>query len=187
MLRWSVDVLRDAGCDPVVVVVPQEWVARVRADLPSAVVVAGGDTRQASVARGLDAIDTETVLVHDGARPFVTAALARRVVAGLASAPACVPALPVEETLKRADGGRVAGTVDRAGLMRVQTPQAFVTAVLRAAHARAAHDGFTGTDDAQLVERLGEAVAVVEGEPSNVKLTYPRDFDVAEALARASR
>lgn len=184
MLRWSVDVLVTAGCNPVVVVVPRDWVARVGAELEEAVVVAGGDTRQASVRCGLDAIAADNVLVHDGARPFVTAALVRRVLDGLSSAPACVPALPIDETLKRADGDRVRATVDRTGLLRVQTPQAFRTAVLRSAHERAERDGFIGTDDAQLVERLGETVVVVDGEPANVKLTRAGDFAVAEALAR---
>lgn len=90
----------------------------------------------------------------------------------------------MDETLKAADGDRVVDTVERSSLWRVQTPQAFRTGSLRRAHERAAADGFTGTDDAALVERDGGTVVLVQGSRLNIKVTYPEDFTLAAALLR---
>lgn len=159
-------------------------------------VVVGGATRQASVAAGLDALADEdastVVLVHDAARPLVPACVVRRVVGAVAAGrPAVVPALPVVDTVKHvraeASGLQVLGTVDRRDLRAVQTPQGFTLDVLRRAHAAAAHtaadEGGAATDDAGLVERLGEPVWVVEGHEDAMKVTTPRDLLVARALA----
>ncbi len=148
-------------------------------------VVPGGPRRQDSVARGLAALrSSEVVLVHDGARPLVDEALIERVVQALEEHGAVVPALPVGDTLKRVTDGLVAHTVDRTGIWAAQTPQGFRAELLRDAHARARMDGFYGTDDAVLVERLGHPVHVVPGSPWNLKVTNPEDLSVAEALLR---
>jgi 2-C-methyl-D-erythritol 4-phosphate cytidylyltransferase len=147
-------------------------------------VVAGGETRQESVYKALEHVATEVVVVHDAARPLVTSALVNAVVAAISEAEGAVAALPVAETLKRVSGGRIDATVDRSNLWVAQTPQAFRTEVLRAAHEEARAGDLSATDDAQLVEQLGGTVVVVEGARSNLKLTRPDDFELAEALLR---
>ncbi len=148
-------------------------------------IVPGGSVRQESVARGLDAIgdDAAIVVIHDAARPLVTGDLVQRVVEAAAASGAAVAARRVVDTLKRqgASDGEVT-TVDRDRLWTAQTPQAFRTALFREAVRRAFMDGFVGTDDASLVERLGVPVALVEGEALNFKITCAQDFSLAEEL-----
>jgi 2-C-methyl-D-erythritol 4-phosphate cytidylyltransferase/2-C-methyl-D-erythritol 2,4-cyclodiphosphate synthase len=146
----------------------------------------GGETRQASVRAGLEAsvpLEPGAVLVHDGVRPLAGARLVSATLAALAGDAGAIPALPVSDTLKRGAGGRISGTVDRAGLYGAQTPQAFRFADLLAAHRRAAaerrHDF---TDDAALLEWQGQTVALVAGDPDNVKITAPDDFARAERI-----
>jgi 2-C-methyl-D-erythritol 4-phosphate cytidylyltransferase/2-C-methyl-D-erythritol 2,4-cyclodiphosphate synthase len=144
--------------------------------------VAGGETRQESVRAALESLAADppsAVLVHDGARPFVSPALIDRVVAALAAAPAAIPVVPVSDTLKRIADGRVAGTVPRESLAGAQTPQGFHYRPLRAAHA-AAPPG--ATDDAAVMEAAGHHVAVVPGERGNVKITTADDLSDARRL-----
>ncbi|HLJ58327.1 MAG TPA: 2-C-methyl-D-erythritol 4-phosphate cytidylyltransferase [bacterium] len=163
----------------------RELVASAGLDKVTAVVPGGAD-RQASVARGLEALPVaaDLVLVHDGARPCASPSLARAVAAAAATAGAATAAVAVEETIKRGQEGWVASTLDRSQLYRIQTPQAFHRALLERAHREAARAGFHGTDDASLVERLGHPVRLVAGEPANLKVTVPEDLAVAEALLR---
>jgi 2-C-methyl-D-erythritol 4-phosphate cytidylyltransferase / 2-C-methyl-D-erythritol 2,4-cyclodiphosphate synthase len=151
-------------------------------DLPPPVL--GGATRQASARNGLEALATaepERVLIHDAARPFVSSALISRVIAALDDHPAAIPGLPVADTLKRVDGERVSSTVERAGLMAVQTPQGFRYDLIRAAHRRAADEQVTDmTDDSAIAEWAGLTVAVVAGEARNRKLTTAGDLSEAE-------
>ncbi len=145
--------------------------------------VQGGARRQASVAAGLAALEHDgLVLVHDGVRPLITTPLIARVRRAAAAAGAAVPACPCVETIKEVSGGRVQATLDRGRLVRAQTPQGFRVPLLREAHARAEADGVQGTDDAALVERLGAAVAVVDGGPDNIKVTGPADLRLAALL-----
>jgi 2-C-methyl-D-erythritol 4-phosphate cytidylyltransferase/2-C-methyl-D-erythritol 2,4-cyclodiphosphate synthase len=145
--------------------------------------VTGGTTRQESVRRGLEAIAEEApdlVLIHDAARPFVSAAVISRVLAGLAEAPAVVAALPVIDTLKRASAGYVTETIAREQLWRAQTPQGFDYRKIRDAHRAAVTAGFcNATDDAAVAEWAGLAVMVVEGSESNRKLTTAEDLTMA--------
>jgi 2-C-methyl-D-erythritol 4-phosphate cytidylyltransferase len=191
VLCWTVEAVEAApAVAGIVVAVPAEDVAAWRAVLAGCpklrAVVAGGEERQESVARGLAAVpaEAELVAVHDGVRPCVTAQLIERLVADARAHGAAVPALPVVETLKRAREGRVIETVDRDGLWAVQTPQVFRADLLREAHRRAAAAGVCLTDDAALVERLGVEVRLVPGEPGNVKITRPEDLVLAEAILR---
>jgi 2-C-methyl-D-erythritol 4-phosphate cytidylyltransferase/2-C-methyl-D-erythritol 2,4-cyclodiphosphate synthase len=186
LIGWSLDALAEFGCDPIVVVVPSDHVDAAR-DLTrairGAVVTSGGDTRQASVARGLEHVSGSTyVIVHDAARPFVTRALMQRVLDAIGEHDGAIAAEPVEETLKSVDGDRVVQTVDRSRLWRAQTPQAFRTDALRGAHGRASDAA--ATDDAQLIELAGGRVAVVRGERRNIKITFEEDFALAEALIK---
>ena len=154
----------------------------------NALVVAGGATRQASVYAGLQHVASTYVVVHDAARPLASSALVETVVAAAGRADGAVAALPVDETLKRVVEGRVDTTIARSGLWVSQTPQAFATDILRAAHEKARTGGAgDATDDAQLVEELGGTIVIVEGERSNLKLTLPADFAVAEALLKSWR
>ena len=171
-----------------VIVVPQDMLDEARAiseGVESATVVAGGGSRQVSVANGLEHVHTLNVVVHDAARPFATAAEVHAVLAALDEAAGAIVALPVDDTLKRVESDRVRATIDRSGLWRAQTPQAFRTEVLREAHRRALQDGFQATDDAQLLERYGRDVRVVRGRATNIKLTRSEDLDLAEALLRS--
>jgi 2-C-methyl-D-erythritol 4-phosphate cytidylyltransferase/2-C-methyl-D-erythritol 2,4-cyclodiphosphate synthase len=153
--------------------------------------VHGGATRQASVRAGLEALSGRApaiVLVHDAARPFCTAELVSRAIAAAGVTGAAIPALAVTDTIKRVDAdGRVAGTLDRAELRAVQTPQAFSFPALLEAHRKAAKSGREDfTDDAALAEWAGLKVVVFAGETGNVKLTTEEDFARAEARRIAS-
>lgn len=153
--------------------------------------VPGGATRQASVRAGLAALAARgappAVLVHDAARPFATAKLVDAVLAALCEADGAIPGLAVSDTLKRVgENGRIAATVARDGLIRAQTPQGFRFEAIRAAHEAAAAAGEEAlTDDAAVAERAGLAVAVVPGDPRNVKITTEEDLVAANAAARA--
>jgi 2-C-methyl-D-erythritol 4-phosphate cytidylyltransferase len=149
--------------------------------------VAGGAERQDSCAAGLAALprEAELVAVHDAARPFIRPDAVSRVVSAAAQAGAALLAVPVADTLKRARGGRVSETLDRAELWAAQTPQVFRVEILREALAKARAEDFRGTDDAQLVERLGLPVAIVAGDADNWKITGPADLARAEILLRA--
>ena len=150
--------------------------------------VAGGETRAASVWRGLQALaglSVEVVAVHDGVRPFVTPEEIDRTVREARACGAAVLAAPVTDTVKEADGARVLRTLERARLWRAQTPQCFRHELLRRAYELALADGLDATDDSSLVERLGAAVSIVEGGAHNIKITTPEDFALAEFLMRS--
>ena len=182
VVDWAIAGVRAAATwDGVVVVVPPHDAGAI--EVPGAdVIVPGGATRSGSVRAGLAAVPPEAavVVVHDGARPLAPTVLFEAVVAAVAAgADAALPGVPVTDTVKRVDaGGAVVETVDRAGLVAVQTPQAFAADVLRRAHAGAPE----ATDDAALVEAIGGRVVVVAGDPDNVKLTDAADLAVAERL-----
>lgn len=157
---------------------PPNWAA----ELPVRV-TAGGATRRASVARGLEAVGDEpdAVLVHDGARPLVGRSLITRVLDALGEG-AVVPVLPIRDTVKEVDEqGRIVRTLDRSWLRRAQTPQGFPAELLRRAH-REVEAGTEVTDDAGLCERLGVEVRTVEGDPDNLKITTPEDLERARRL-----
>ena len=151
-------------------------------------IVRGGDRRQDSVWQGfrlLASAAPEVVLVHDGARPLVTAGLISRVIASARADGAAVPVLAVEDTIKEVRDGRVAATIDRTFLARAQTPQGFRYDILKRALDAARKDRFYGTDEAALVERAGLPVTAVAGDPRNIKITTPVDIPIAEALLDA--
>jgi 2-C-methyl-D-erythritol 4-phosphate cytidylyltransferase/2-C-methyl-D-erythritol 2,4-cyclodiphosphate synthase len=169
---------------PVVLVIHPEDRARAEALGFGGRLVDGGSTRDASVLAGLQALERtgiSRVLIHDGARPLVSRALISRLIAALDTHDGAAPALPVTDALWRGAGGFVAGTVDRAGLYRAQTPQAFRFAPILAAHR--AHPG-GAADDVEVARAAGLDVAIVEGEDANLKLTYPGDFARAEAILK---
>ncbi len=167
-----------AACAP-------DLVARAR-------IVAGGEQRRDSVRLGLAALrsrEVAVVLVHDAARPLASLELFERVAAAARRDRAAVPALAVVDTLRRRDGNGRLSTVPRDGLYAIQTPQGFERALLERAHALGPAPGSGATteevtDDAMLVEALGQPVALVPGEPGNLKITVPADLELAERLLR---
>lgn len=170
-----------AGMQVLVVIHPED---RGRAEALGVPLIEGGASRDASVRAGLEALvgtGVEAVLIHDGARPLVSRALIGRLLVALERHDGAAPALAVTDALWRGAEGLVAGTVDRAGLFRAQTPQAFRFAPILAAHR--AHPG-GAADDVEVARAAGLDVAIVEGEETNLKLTFPGDFARAEAILR---
>jgi 2-C-methyl-D-erythritol 4-phosphate cytidylyltransferase len=148
-------------------------------------VICGGETRQRSVYNGLKALndEVEIVAIHDGVRPFVTDELIRECLEEAARYGAAIAAVPVKDTVKSVSpDGLVLSTLDRTGLWAVQTPQVFRRDLILKAHERAIERGIVATDDAALVERLGERVKVVMGSYRNIKITTPEDLIFARAL-----
>ena len=184
-----------AACRALVLVAPDDRLADVQAmwkkdDRRLVRIVAGGARRQDSVRLGLAAVppDVAVVAIHDAARPFVDAATIESAVAEAARTGAALVAAPARDTIKRVSGGRVAETLDRTALWQAQTPQCFRLDVIRRAHEAAAASGWEVTDDCALAERLGQAVAVVQGGAWNFKITDKDDLVAAEALlARRGR
>jgi len=149
--------------------------------------VVGGETRQQSVdnaLRSAAAAADDIVLVHDAVRPLVTSEIIQEVIAAAQKYGAAIAGLPAVDTVKQvertADGAVIKATIPRASVVLAQTPQGFRYSVLRKAFDEAAADGFTGTDEASLVERSGQEVAVVMGSPRNIKITTPADMELAE-------
>ena len=147
-------------------------------------VVVGGNTRQASVHLGLNALskDVKLAAVHDGARPLVTWQLIDRCVRAANTYGAAAPGVPVKDTVKVVKGGVVASTPDRSSLKAIQTPQVFDFDLLRGALKKAEQDGVDLTDDCAAVERMGMSVKLVEGAEENLKVTTPMDLKIAEML-----
>jgi len=147
-------------------------------------VVRGGGKRQDSVWNGLHALPggTDIVLIHDAVRPFIRKELITKCVKSAAVYGAVTVVRPLTETVKEVSNGVVTNTLDRSSLRITQTPQAFRTALILEAHRKAREDGFTGTDDCVLVERLGHPVHIVEGDDYNIKITTPADLKIAGAI-----
>jgi 2-C-methyl-D-erythritol 4-phosphate cytidylyltransferase len=149
------------------------------------IVAPGGPSRQDSVRGGLEALGhCDYVLVHDAARPMASAALCRRVLQAAMESGAAIPGLPPRDAVKRVEGGRLVESLDRSHLVLAQTPQAFSFPLLLKVHVQATDSGQVADDDAQLVAASGHEVSVVEGEPTNIKLTTLEDLEVLEALLK---
>jgi len=147
-------------------------------------VVEGGEERQDSVLNGFKMINPKKagiVLVHDGVRPLVSKDLITRVIEVAFKKGAVIPALPLEDTVKEVTGKQVLRTLERQELFKIQTPQGFSYSILKKALDKAQAEGYYGTDEAVLVERIGEKVAVVPGDPRNIKITVPEDLKIVEA------
>jgi len=170
--RWSVETFEEAGASEIVVV----------GDVPGG--VPGGNRRRDSVRAGLDALTSGSpiVLIHDAARPLVGIDLIEAVVAAIAGTgvEGAIPVIPVTDTIKRVEASRVGETVDRSALVAVQTPQGFITQALMDAHRKLPSADVT--DDATLVERNGGIVVIVDGDRANIKITFPGDLAMAEAI-----
>ena len=189
ILDWSIEAfeLHDS-VDDIILVLPDEgerekYLARFE---KVSEVVRGGRRRQDSVVHGFERVnaeETRIVLIHDGVRPLVGRELISRVIEETQRSGAAIPAVPVEDTIKEGEQGRVVRTLDRSRLYRVQTPQGFSYSILEKALRQAQQEGYYASDEAGLVERLGYQVALVEGDPRNIKITTPTDLKLAEALS----
>ncbi len=145
-------------------------------------IVPGGKRRQESVKNGIDALpkDAEIVVIHDGVRPFVTRAMIEDSIHSAERFGAVIVAMPVKDTIKVSQpDGTIQKTLNRESLWQAQTPQTFQVRLIREAYARATEEGFVGTDDASLVERLGEKVHILPGSYTNIKITTPEDLILA--------
>ena len=188
--RWSAEAFVAAGATEIVAVVPagDARAMSVFSGLPVRF-APGGAERVDSVRAGLAALasDVEAVLIHDAARPFVTRAHVTALLDALETAEGALPALPVSDTLKRADATlAITGTATREGLWRAQTPQAFRLPAVRDAYARWS-GAAAPTDDAAVLEAAGGRVVLTPGDPALMKVTHPEDFPMAEALAGSAR
>lgn len=192
--RTLAAVLDSELVDAVIAVVPEEDLRRCREQVIVSLntadrvkLAAGGPDRQQSVYLGLKACpeDTGIVVVHDGVRPFITPGMIRDCIDTAERWGGAITGIAAVDTLKAVDEkSRILSTIDREPVRLAQTPQAFRFSLLLEAHERALKDGCFGTDDAQLVERIGGDVRVVEGSPRNIKITRPDDLVVAEAFLK---
>ena len=197
ILTWSAeafDAVGDIGL--IVIVCPEdradEYLKRAIDPFPfvtPVVVAPAGSIRQESAFSGLEYVgdEYEYVVLHDGARPLISPDLIRHTintVKGNFDADGAVVAHPAVDTLKVVEDGVIMGTPDRSVFWNAQTPQVFRTSIYRRAHASALSDGFVGTDDSSLIERLGGKVLVVEGKRNNIKLTVPEDYSMLASAVR---
>lgn len=152
-------------------------------------IVPGGETRQASVLAGLEALDSSigVVLVHDGVRPLVSQSIILSCLDAVRAHGAAITAIKVKDTLKEASCQEIVRTVDRERLWRAQTPQGARVDLLLHAYQSACRENFSGTDEASLLERSGCPVLIVEGSETNIKITLPEDIAMAEALLRSQQ
>ncbi len=165
--------------DEIILVVPEDNVIeakKIGAKFSKIInIVLGGAERQVSVKNGLDVVNTDLVLIHDGARPFVVESVIERVVLGAFLYKAVVPVVPVKDTIRQGDFDESI-TLKREALWAVQTPQGFNTELIKEAHSFAENSGFQGTDDASLVENLGFNITLVDGDFGNIKITVKEDL-----------
>ncbi len=200
ILTWSAeafDAVGDIGL--IVIVCPEdrfdEYLKRAVDPFPfvtPVVLAPAGSIRQESAFSGLEYVsdDFEFVVLHDGARPLISPGLIEHTintVKGNIDCDGAVVAHPAVDTLKVVEDGVIVGTPDRSVFWNAQTPQVFRTGIYRRAHASALSDGFVGTDDSSLIERLGGKVLVVEGKRDNIKLTVPEDYIMLTSAVRAIR
>ena len=193
LISWALRLFAQLEVSRMVVVGPAGRLERVR-DLVDELhlpipceVTAGGETRQQSVHAGLRTLGPcDVVFVHDAARPMATAALAQRVLDAALEVGAAVPGLLSHDAVKLVEGNRIVESLDRGHLILAQTPQAFRYELLMRAHFQAAECGLQGEDDSALVIAAGAPVAVVMGEPTNLKVTTSTDLATANLLIAAA-
>ena len=149
------------------------------------ILASGGERRQESVLNGLKAVDPDCsiVVIHDGVRPFLRNSQLLACIDGARESGACILGVPAYETLKQANASEhIIQTLKRDDIWLAQTPQAFRYDLIRKAHDRASKEGYSATDDASLVERLGGTVKIIAGSRNNIKITIQEDFEMARRL-----
>ncbi len=181
--------------DAVIIVAAEENLAQCRLatveyGITKAIgIVAGGKERQNSVYNGLRAVKElggiDIIAVHDGARALIQPSLIDAVMAGVEGSDGAIAGIPAKDTIKLVEDAYITQTLDRGKIWQVQTPQAFYFDTLRHAHEQAKTEGFYGTDDSVLVERIGGRIKVILGSEENIKITTPVDLIIAEAILKA--
>jgi 2-C-methyl-D-erythritol 4-phosphate cytidylyltransferase/2-C-methyl-D-erythritol 2,4-cyclodiphosphate synthase len=194
MLSYSLRVIASISLiKELVITVPEGFEGAARAEVTATSVripvkiTCGGAERQDSVriALGLTSAESDLVVVHDAARPMATATMFEACLEAAARAGGAIAAIPLADTLKRVVDSAITETIARAELWQAQTPQAFRRDILVAAHRRAVDQRILATDDADLVERNGIRVEVIEGSTANIKITTPSDLAIVEAIIAA--
>jgi 2-C-methyl-D-erythritol 4-phosphate cytidylyltransferase len=179
--------------DEIILVVSEDWLTYCSTEVVDKYefkkikrVISGGEKRQDSVYKALVAVpnNTSIVVIHDGVRPLLNPSKITESIKICKECQAVILAVPVKETVKRIEDGSVHTTLNRERLWNAQTPQVFDYKILLDAFGKAKVDGFTGTDDASLVERLGVEVKIIEGDYDNIKITTPEDLILAEEILK---
>lgn len=197
ILRTVEPFLKSSIVDGIVIVAYEETIPLIKnivsrveniPDIDRIKIIKGGRERQESVSIGLSQLpeDTDIVLIHDAVRPFITEKLIGECISAAEEYGAVTVMRPVKETVKIVKDSFVINTIDRSTVWITQTPQAFRFDIIKDAHKKAVEDGFSGTDDAMLVERMGKDVFVIEGSDTNIKITTKTDFIAAENILKNS-
>ena len=193
----TIALFQEATCvDDIYVITPEQEIPYCRTEVVERygftkvrAIIPGGKERQHSVLNGLRALDgtgeDDVILIHDGVRPFISRHILEHAVATAREYDGALVAVPVKDTVKIVEAGVVRDTPPRESIWLAQTPQAFRYGIIRGAHEMADADGFLGTDDASLVERMGREVHIVLGDYRNIKITTPEDLLLAEAFFTA--
>ncbi len=179
-----IPILRDSDMEDTLGLVEDYGIDKVRR------IASGGAERQDSVYNGLKLVagETDIVLVHDAVRPFASREMIEKIILEASMGTGAVPGVPVKDTIKEIDDNNIVlSTLRRNRLIAVQTPQAFPCLMLKKAYAQAAVKGFLATDDAALVEHMGECVKIVEGSYDNIKITTPDDLVLAESIYQTQK
>ncbi|MCH8272352.1 MAG: 2-C-methyl-D-erythritol 4-phosphate cytidylyltransferase [Candidatus Marinimicrobia bacterium] len=193
LLAWTISRFESAEIiDEIIVVTKKDEIAKVREMTKSegfrkvTSVVKGGAYRQQSAQNGLNAVSTDSkvVLIHDGARPLIRASDIKRIVESAKETGAALLAVPSKDSVKEVQDGIVKKTLPRESIWLAQTPQGFRKELLQEAFSSAEKEGYIGTDEASLVERIGKDVAIVEGHSSNIKVTVTPDIGVVQSLLK---
>ena len=185
LFLYSVEKFFEYGVKKVILVVPGQKISEVRKKVErfgeKIKVVSGGENRQDSVRSGFKETSEEIVLIHDAVRPFISVDLIDRVVKGVKKYGVCAPGIPVRDTLKIYKDDEILWTRSRSNLLQVQTPQGFKRDVLK--QIIGLFNRYNFTDELAFAEKLNYDVRWIEGDPSNIKVTYPSDMKLAEAIA----
>jgi len=185
LFLYSVEKFFEYGADKVILVVPRQKISEVEQKVKEFAekikVVAGGEKRQDSVRNGFNETSGKIVLIHDAVRPFINIEFIDRVVKGVKKFGVCAPGIPVRDTLKIYKDDEILWTRSRTNLLQVQTPQGFKSEILK--QIINLFDRYNFTDELAFAEKLNYDVRWVEGESSNIKVTYPSDMKLAEAIA----
>ena len=180
VIKYTVEAFEASDVDEIIICANKtiiEELTRIFKDSPKVKIIEGGQTRQASVYNGLQACECDYVLIHDGARPMITTELINRAIEMVKEKKALTVATKTIDTIKEVVDGKIVRTIDRSKLYNTQTPQAFEYKLIKEAHEKLYGQNFT--DDAGMLEELGETVYILDGSYKNIKITTQNDIDIA--------
>lgn len=180
VIKYTINAFESSNIDEIIICANKtiiEELTRIFKDSPKVKIIEGGQTRQASVYNGLHACECDYVLIHDGARPMITTELINRAIEMVKEKKALTVATKTIDTIKEVVDGKIVRTIDRSKLYNTQTPQAFEYKLIKEAHEKLYGQNFT--DDAGMLEELGETVYILDGSYKNIKITTQNDIDIA--------